>query len=80
MPEVLPWQNSSGIIVPRFPNGMGIPNSRERVGTKSIWETVAVFSCVGQKLQIIKLFHVYSCVQKKIGIHNTNGIRNKMLV
>lgn len=53
MPEVLPWQNSSGIIVPRFPNGMGIPNSRERVGTKSIWETVTVFSCVGQKLQII---------------------------
>lgn len=80
MPEVLPWQNNSGIIVPRFPNGMGIPNSRERVGTKSIWETVAVFSCVEQKLQIIKLFHVYSCVQKKIGIHNTNGIRNKMLV
>ena len=77
MSKVLPWQNNSGIIVPRFPNGMGIPNSRERVGTKSIWETVAVFSCVGKNYKLQNYFMCNHVYRKKLESTTQMALRIK---
>lgn len=51
--------NSSSITWPRLENGIGIPNSREMVGTKSIWEIVSL-SFYNIKVQVLAI--IFQCI------------------